>query len=335
MKLATIKDIAEKTNLSKSTVVRVINNSGYVSKVNREKIEKTIKELNYMPNILAQGLKNKSTMMIGHVLPISHNNPFFTLIARSVEEYANKFQYSVITKFIYGNNITVETIIRELIGRMVDGIIFTSIQQMINFEILLINKIPTVFIERKANTEETETVLLNDYKGSFDATNMLIKNGHKKIAFIGKNPLHDVERNRYEGFVAAMTEALGSVNRADVYFMQNYTVEYGYEAAIKILKKKKKPTAIYCSSDILAVGVMQYLYEKNIRIPDDISIIGFDNTYSSIIPPKINTVAYHFDEIGKSAVEMIVERIRKERSESRKIILDPYIIDRGSVKNVY
>jgi LacI family transcriptional regulator len=163
---------------------------------------------------------------------------------------------------------------------------------------------------------------------------MLIENGHRKIAFIGRKPVHDVERDRYEGYIAAMHNAFGDAYLGDIHLVKGYSFENGYMAARDIFESGEKPTAIYTSADILAVGVLQYLYEKNIRIPDDISMISFDNTYSSIIPPKLTTVANHFDEIGKNAVEMIVERIKKDRSICKTLIIDPYIIDRGSVKNI-
>jgi len=332
--MTTIKDIAQKTMLSKSTVVRVIKNNGYVSLKNREKIREAIIELNYMPNKLAQGLKNKKSMMIGHVLPVSYENPFYALIARNVEETANRLQYSVITKFIYGTDININSIVKDLIGRMVSGVILTSIPSAVNLEILKNYKIPLVIIERTGKIEGADLILLNAFKGSFDATTMLIEKGHKKIAFIGCEPRHDVERDRFEGYISAMEKAFGVTPPEYIHQVKRYTTENGYAATRDIFENGKKPTALFCSSDILAVGAMEYLYEKNIRIPGDISIIGFDNTHSAIIPPKISTVANRFDEIGKNAVEMVIERIDNQRSSIKKLIIDPYIIDRGSVKNI-
>ncbi|MCL2833543.1 MAG: LacI family transcriptional regulator [Treponema sp.] len=332
--MTTIKDIAEKTNLSKSTVVRVINNSAYVTAENRAKIENAIAELNYMPNKLAQGLKNKKSRMIGHILPVSNENPFFSLIACNVEEYANRLEYSVLTKFTYGSNININLMVKDLMGHMVSGIIITSLPSKIDLKILEKYKIPLVIIERAEKIDETDKILLNAFKGSFDATNMLIENGHKKIVFIGREPIHDVECDRYEGYIQAMQKTFGKIPHNCIRQVKGYTIEDGYNAAKDIFKNSERPTAFFCSSDILAVGAMQFFYEKDMKIPDDISIIGFGNTYSAIVPPTISTVANNFGEIGKNAIDMIIEHIENKRTYLKKLIIDPYIIDRGSVKNI-
>ena len=338
MKLPTIKDIAEKTNLSKSTVVRVINNNGYVSLKSRKKIEQVINKLNYTPNKLAQGLKNRNSMMIGHLLPISSDNPFFSLIARSIEENAQLYQYGIITKFIYSSS-AIDKIVKDLIGHMVSGIIITSMQFEYDCKILEKYKNPIVFVEREgfvngAAIKKVDTVLINSFKGSYDATKMLIENGHKKIAFVGRALLSDLEKERYNGYTAAMNEAFGDAYPRSIHLVEKYSIEHGYTVAKEIFEREEMPTAIYASSDRLAVGVMQLLYEKKLRIPDDISLIGFSNSYSSFVSPKLSTVANRFDEIGKNAVEMIIERINNNSIPYKKLIIDPYLIDRGSVKNI-
>ncbi|MCL2832289.1 MAG: LacI family transcriptional regulator [Treponema sp.] len=337
MKRTTIEDIAKKTNLSNSTVARAINNSGYISKINREKIEQAIEELNYTPNKLAQGLRKEHTMTLGHIMPVSILNPFYSLIARNIEENARRLKYSIFTKFCYTSDENINAEVKDLMGSMVEGIILTSLPSNINFEILANYKIPLVFIERtgnlkKENITNADIILLNSFKGSFDATDMLIKYGHKRIAYVGPLPTGGPELERYEGYAQAIKNAFGELSPKYIFHAKNYLMEYGYAAAADVFNARPKPTAIYCSSDMLVVGIMQYLYEKKIKVPDDISVIGYDNTYSTWLPPKITAVANNYDEIGRNAVEMIVNRIIDGYSDNNELIIDPYIIDRNSVK---
>lgn len=337
MPIIKISDIARNANVSPSTVERVIHNNGKVSKEKREIVENVINQLEYVPNGLAQGLKNKRTNIIGHILPLSYKNSFFSKIGEAIDKVAEAFGYHVLTVVVSQRDAKKEQIlIKDLVRHRVDAIIFTAeiASQTSIIEWLINTDIPVIMIERPRDVIGIDKILMNNREGSIIATSHIISNGHKKIGFIGKYLTHMVEKERFEGYRDTLLKSDIKIQEEYVKLMPEYSMEYGYEAMKEILDVKNLPSAVFVASDIFICGAMQYIYEKRLRIPDDISLVGFDDTISGFLPPAISSVAFPMEEVGKVAIEMIIERRMENRKVGKVFILSPIFIDRNSVRKI-
>ncbi len=332
-----ISDIAKAANVSPATVARVVNNNGYVSEEKRQQVNKVIDELGYVPNKIASGLRTSKPIFIGHVLQVSPENPFFARICNAVNETAEKAGYHVLTALRQPDTSKERAAIENLIGLMVDAIVFTgntaSDAATINW--IQSRGIPVVMVERPRYGSQVDAVLLDSFQGAGMAMEHIIAKGHKDIGFLGlKYEKHEVEYQRYHGFCSAM-EAHGLKVRDDwVRYAPDYTVEYGRRAMEEMLTNKKLPTALFVTSDVIACGALQALYEKGLHVPDDISIVGFDNTLSSLCTPQLTSIEMQLEQAGATAVEMIMERKKGSRVGVKTVMLSPILVDRGSVKQM-
>jgi len=332
MALVTISEIADQANVSRSTVVRVLSKKGYVSEEKRIRVEQVIDELGYVPNKIAQGLKNQRTKMIGHIMPSSYPNPFFARISNAIEKSAHEIGYNVLTMITDRDAEREKTIVEDLLGRMVDGIIFTSTSsnELIR-KVAKRDDIPIVMIERVDPTAQVDSILSDEVHGSFLAASHLIGHGHRKIAYIGHKPCEPVEKGRMEGYMKAVYP-LGLDLDAYIKLVDNYSPEEGYRAISQLMEVEGlEMSAVFVGSDILAVGVLNYLYEKRIHIPDDLSVIGYDDTYSGMMAPQLTTVALPMEDIGRIAVELLLNRPAASEAKARSVLLSPYLIERQSV----
>jgi LacI family transcriptional regulator len=335
MKNLKLADIAELANVSPTTVARVINNNGYVSKKNREIIEKIILETSYTPNKIAQGLKKKKTRTLGHIMPQSDENPFFTKISEAVEKAAYDANYQVITMMSNHKKEMEEEFISNMASRMVDGIIFTSTHHPKLVEKVIKMNIPVVMIERPDDVFGIDKVLFNDVEGGYLATNLLFDKGHVNIGFIGKNSDFIVEKGRYDGFTQACSKRKIKPNKEAIVLVQEYSIENGYLAAKQLIENNKnRVTGIFVASDIFVTGVLQYLYEARIRVPEEISIVSYDDTLSAMLSPRITSIAFPMEEIGKTAVDMIVNKIEKSSVSSKTVTISPFVMQRDSVRAI-
>jgi len=333
---ARIKDVAEHAGVSVATITRVVNNSGYVSEKTRQQVLRSIETLGYIPNRMASALKNNSTRIIGHVIPYVDINPFFVSVGASVSRHAQLHDYHILT-VATGNDREVEnSLIKDLMSRMVECIIFTGNATFNpkNIEAVMDKNIPVIMIERPLDILGVDKLLINDIEGSSIATKQLLFHGHTNIGFIGMHCRESVEINRYEGFRRTLEQHGISVDGKNIVFVEDYQTHMGYEAAKQLFSnpgRKNMPTAIFFASDILACGGLQYMYNVGIRIPDDISVVGYDNTLSSVSCPPISSVAFPIDEIGKTVIDMFIERRDGERNFSKSVELSPFFENRNSI----
>lgn len=335
MKLITIADIAKKSGASPATVARVVHKNGYVSKEKRKLVEGVIQELGYVPNRVARGLRNQRTNSIGHVLPLSNENPIFTLIGSAVNAAAESAGFHVLTITTQGDPAKERMLIEDLVGLMVEAIVFTAETSCSaeDIEWVLSHGIPVVMLERPRNISGIDVVLLDSFEGARLAVEHLHDSGHRKIAFIGVNPeRHFVDLRRYKGFLSAAEQYAMEIPEQWIYLMPDYQVQYGFQAMESLLAGGVLPTCIFAASDILASGALQCLYAHKIRIPDDISIVGYDNTLSLSSVPPLTSIELQPQQIGASAIELILERKNGLRTGARSITLSPSLVERHSVK---
>jgi LacI family transcriptional regulator len=335
-----IKDVARHAGVSEATITRVVNNKGYVAEETRKKVLKSVKALEYIPNRVASALKNNRTGIICNVLSLSMDNPFFSTIAVSLKSAAIQYGYQILPIYNEDDRGRGDLLLKTAAGGMAEGIIFTGtvLSRPGAVREVLDKGIPVIMIERPLNMNGVDKVLLDDLAGSSAAAEQFISMGHRNLGFIGKEPQSDiVEHNRFNGYRQTVGRKGIKLNEKNIVWTPEYKAEYGYDSMNRIVKRggKNRPTACFVTSDILVCGALQCLYDAGLRVPEDLSIIGYDNTLSSLCSPPITSVAFPYDEIGATAVSLFRERREQNRSFDKTVILSPFILDRGSVADIW
>lgn len=345
VKKITMKDIAKKAEVSISCVARYINKSGYVSEEKMKRIEQVMEQLHYIPNQQAKGFRDGKSKLIGHIHKSSEENIFFSKMAEAIGKEGFARGYQTISVAFEGDNIeAVEQQMMALLTCRVDGIILnpgTDGEIAINIsEWAKKYDIPLVMIERTAEIFEIDKILVDNAEGSYLATNILIAKGHSKIAYLGVEVVSTVEKERYYGYVQAMKQVDERYAKENSYFVKRYFVEDGYQKCMEILDKMegRLPTAIFVASDILAAGVLRALSDKNISVPEQISVVGYDDTIARFLSPPLSTLRLPLEEIASAAVGMLIDSIGQEESLttlSKKMIkIGPTYKERKSVREL-
>lgn len=328
-----IKDVAREAGVSIATVSRVLNDIDVVNEDTKKKVLDAIKELGYRPNIVARSLKTQRTKTIGILIP-DISSQFYPEIVRGAEDVSNIYDYNVI---LCNSDFDVEKekeYLRVLKEKMVDGVIYIS--SSFNEEIYaLINELDlrTILVETKDKENRLPSVIIDNISASYDATKFVINKGSKNLAFVGvKEDNMNAWGERFVGFKKAVNEAGLKVDE-DLVFFKNLKVKCGYEAVEQFTQSKKKFDGVVCASDEVAMGVINALREKNIKVPEDVNVIGFNNNYvSSIFYPKITTVSQPSYDMGSVAMRMLIKLLGKKELEEQNYILDYELVERESTK---
>lgn len=327
--MATIRDVAKAAGTSITTVSRVINNSGYVSKATRENVNKAIKEMDYRPNALARGLVTDITRSIGLILP-DITNPYFAEIAKSIETVASKYNYNI---FLCNTNWDVKRekmYLDDLTQKRVDGIIYAIFR---NNE-KLINKLenmrtPFVVLE-KVNYENIKTVDIDNVYAGKLATSFLVNKGNKKIAFIGGPQDVNVSSDRRQGYLKCLENNNLEVDTDRIAYNE-FNIKGGYEAMKEIAGRDVEIDSVFVAGDLMAIGAINFLVQSGIRVPEDVSVIGFDNIeLAAIIEPTLTTVKLPIENIAEAAMKKIIEMIYKKDQHVGDVKIDLEVIERNS-----
>ncbi|MDQ0163170.1 LacI family DNA-binding transcriptional regulator [Aeribacillus alveayuensis] len=329
--MPTIKDIAEMANVSRTTVSRVLNNSGYVSDEVRKRILKIIEETGYVPSEHAKSLRTKKTKAIGVILPKISTETSSRLVSGIDEVLAEKGYQILLANTNLNKEKEIE-FINLLKSRQVDGIILTATN--INDE--LINEIKRVsmpFVVIGQEIPGVSNVLYDDYHAARAIISLFIEKGHQKIAFIGVDESdRAVGYWRKKGYLDVMKEHGYSVEPE---WVQKgiFDIQSGYDAMKRIMEQSKiRPTATFAVTDRLAIGAMQYLKEKGYAIPADMALAGIGaSEISHYVSPSLTTVDYLNEEAGKAAAKLILDKILKNDSSIKKITLNYRLLIRDSV----
>lgn len=329
---ASIKDVAKDAGVSIATVSRVLNDINIVNEETKKKVQQSIKKLGYRPNIVARSLKTQRTSTIGIVIP-DISNQFYPEIVRGAEDVANIYNYNII---LCNTDLDPEKemeYVRVLKEKMVDGVLYMSNSLEKNIVALLREyEIPTVLIETIDKEKSFPSVTINNEKAAFDAVEYLINKGNKKIAFVG---MHEDAFNavayRFSGYKDALSKNGIEFNNDRVYF-GGLKASDGYEGILKIIEKGHIDS-VFCASDEIAMGVINALRDKNISVPENVDVMGFDGTYgASIFYPKITTIAQPMYDMGSVAMRMLIKVINKIDLEEQHYVLNHEIIERNSCK---
>ncbi len=323
----TIQDVARKANVSKATVSRVLNQNSQVKKELRERVLQVIEELDFHPSAIARNLANSRTNTIALVVP-DMTNPYFPVLARGIEDEAHRNGYLLFISNTDNNPDLERKYIDKLIEQQVCGIVLVS---ALEEEELLARwekyQIPIVLCERHIENSPFDIVLIDDYKASYNLIDALIRKGHQQIVHITGPMWVDSVKYRKKAYEQAMHDA----NLEQISKIGELTFESGIELMKEILDTGYRPTALFAANDLIAAGAMSAIYEQGMTVPEDISVIGCDNTLiSRISRPTLSTIAVPAYDIGVRAVQLLDERVKGVQREPITAIMEHSYVWRES-----
>lgn len=331
---ATIYDVAKEAGVSIATVSNAINGKGKVSKKRREQIFEIMERLQYQPSVIASALMGKKTFTLGLLIP-DISNPFFAEIARAIEDEAHQSGYSVIICSTDNQDERVERYISLLEQKRVDGMIIgTGVENAELLASLQTKEIPFVLVARESAALAVDTVVVDDFIGGMLSARHIAELGHRRIGILAENLKVSSSRERIRGFKQGLSEANVPFDDRDIVICE-YRVEEGRRGARELLGRPNPPTAMFCCNDLLAIGAMQVAKELGIRVPEELSIVGFDDTIlASVTDPPLTTVSQPIGHMGKQAFQLLIENLVGGNGDSvkQRIVLLPELRIRGSTR---
>ncbi|MGV8920723.1 MAG: LacI family DNA-binding transcriptional regulator [Pseudomonas sp.] len=327
--MSTIKDVAALAGISYTTVSHVLNKTRPVSDEVRLKVEAAIIALDYVPSAVARSLKAKSTLTIGLLIP-NGINPYFAELARGIEDYCERNGFCVILCNSDDNPDKQRSYLRVLLEKRVDGLIVSSVGGDTEAGGLANVRTPMVVVDRDLEGVTADLVRIDHELGAYLATRHLIELGHKHIACICGPASTSVAQMRLAGYRRAMQEAQLAVPEHWV-VESDFTSPGGYQAAVGLLDGTP-PTAIFAGNDMIGIGVLRAAAERNIRVPSDLSVVGFDDIQMSrYVYPALTTVGQSILQLGEMAAEVLLRRIAAPAASAvEHRIVAPKIILRES-----
>ncbi|MCC3357983.1 catabolite control protein A [Bacillus sp. REN16] len=329
----TIYDVAREANVSMATVSRVVNGNPNVKPTTRKKVQEAIERLGYRPNAVARGLASKKTTTVGVIIP-DISNIFYSELARGIEDIATMYKYNIILSNSDQNKEKEFHLLNTMLGKQVDGIVFMSgnitDEHVQEFEK---SPVPIVLAASVENTNSVPAVTIDVEQASYDAVTELTKKGHKKIAFISgllTEPING--EKKLAGYKRAIEDAELSFNEEYV-IEGDYSYDSGIEGFEKIHELADKPTAVFVGSDEMALGVIHSAQDLGYSIPDDIEVIGFDNTRLALmVRPQLTSVVQPMYDIGAVAMRLLTKFMNKENVDEQIVVLPHRIEFRNSTK---
>ncbi|HHF2884987.1 substrate-binding domain-containing protein [Vibrio diabolicus] len=332
--MATMKDIAKLAGVSTSTVSHVINKTRFVSEEISERVNTAAKELNYYaPSALARSLKVNRTKTIGMLVTTS-TNPFFGEVVKGVERSCYQKGYSLILCNTEGDNERMRQSINTLLQKRVDGLILMC-SSLEGERIDVFERypdIPVVVMDWGPMLFTSDKIQDNSLRGGYLAAKYLIDCGHTEIGCITGPLIKHQAQMRYEGYKRAMNEA-GLEFNANWIIESDFECEGGYQAFMKMAQRGTLPSSIFVSNDMMAMGVINAANELNIKVPEQISIIGYDDIHiAKFMSPSLTTIHQPKYRLGQAAVETLVRRLDDKSNEAQVVQLEPTLVERKSVK---
>lgn len=334
-KKVNLKTIANDLNLSPGTVSRVLNGKAKEFRISQETVELVISftnKIGYSPNLIAKGLQASKTFTIGLIIP-DISNPFFAIMARNIEKAASKENYSILLVDSQDDEEREQQQLRNMISRKVDGIIAAPVGASFHhFQDIKNQGIPLVFVDRYFNDIDIPYVSSDNYNGAFEATKYLVNKCHQKIALIKGNEGTKPAKERKRGYMDALVQEGVDINENLVVGSDEFSIENGYQSTRTILSGNIKPTAIFALSNLNGLGVLKAVKEAGLKIPDDISLLIFDDQpYVPFLDPPITTVKQDSEKIGILAMDYIMAKIDKRKVELKSKLIPTTLIIRASV----
>lgn len=332
---STIKDVAKKAGVSIATVSFVINKSKNVSLETKNRVLKAIKSLNYHPSKSAINLVSGKTGNIGFIVTDDHflrTEPFYTRIFLGTEFEARSEGYYILLTSIRADFNEKDILPRFILNKSVDGIIIAGKISHNLIERMSAYNLPTVFVDYIPPTNSYPLVLIDNIQGALLATNHLINLGHTNIAFIGGDIEHPSLSHRLYGYKQALENANIPVKNNLIITDDKYPDrQNGFNSAKKLFSKNKNVTAVFAGNDAMAIGVLHYLKDNGYKVPQDVSLIGFDDVEADLmLSPPLTTIRVPKIELGVEALKLLVNTLKNKKSLSKKILVPVELIVRES-----
>lgn len=325
----TIKDIARELGISPSTVSRALKDHPDISPNTKKAVNELAEKLNYQPNIVALNLRQSKTNTIGVIIPeIVHF--FFSTIISGIEDVAYSAGYNVILTQSNESQAREILDIKALFNSRVDGMLMSISRETTNFEHIesIINKeVPIVFFDRVYNTDQSSKIIVDDFTGAKDATLHLIDQGCKRIAHLEGPPNLDISTQRLEGYKQALQEHNIPFSKELIAICPSGTIEEGKRATEKLLSLKNPPDAIFATNDPAAMGSMQAIKERGLKMPHDVALVGFSNWFfSALMDPPLSSVDQPGFEMGQEAARLLIRQIEKQDKDDLEIAPETKIL---------
>ena len=327
----TIKDIAKLANVSHTTVSRALNNSPYINEETKSKIKALAKELNYVPNYNAKSLVLLKSYVIGvffSSISEGTSDTFFHEIVKGVNKVIDK-EYNLVIRGIDQYQYS-----HPIDNKNFDGIIVVSQRKEDDefIKTIIEKNIPTVVINRVV--DNIVNIVSNDTKGSYDAVDYFIKNNHRRIALIQGNDDFESSVYRKKGYIDALNDNNIKINE-DYMMTGKYTLDSGYENMKKLLNLSKRPTAVFCANDDIAVGAIKAINESGLNVPEDISIIGFDNSnFCNYVTPTLSSVRKDSLMMSEIGGINLLNIIKNKPVKHQRSYIESTLVIRKSVKKL-
>ena len=335
MKSTTIIDVAKKAQVSVATVSRVVNGNYPVKDSTRRKVLEAIRDLKYIPNIQARELNTQRSSIIGIIVP-SLFNTFFAEVVNGIESFTASSGYSLLLTYTKDNPISERRCMNELLMRNVSGIINISPNTekvASDFFDQIAERMPMVFINSYVKRPAISYVNNDEQIGTKIALEYLISLGHKNICFIrgDRSDSYEFKQNAYEEIMKKMHNFredyilnIGAGNSIE-------TVELTAEKVVETLQEKKEITAIFSCNDLMGIGAVNGCHRLGIKVPQDMSVMGFDNILlSNFIEPKLTTMDQNMMTLGWTAASLLMEKIANENKTSRQVVLQNTLVLRDT-----
>ncbi|UOR11003.1 LacI family DNA-binding transcriptional regulator [Halobacillus amylolyticus] len=332
----TIKDVAKLANVAPSTVSRVIANNPRISEATKKRVKEAMKELGYHPNFSARSLANQNTQAIGIVMPSSGNsvfqNPFFPEVIRGISAKAHENKYALYMTTGTSEQEMYDGVVDMIQGRRVDGIVllYSRVDDRI-MTYLQESNFPFVVIGKPFRNIEDITHIDNDnFRAAQDATEHLIQQQHDRIGFVGGDRGLVVTVDRLLGYEKAIQKA-GLTYRDDYVVHEEFLEEGGQEAINELMSLEEPPTGLVVTDDLMALGILKTLSEMDIKVPDDISVISFNNVMlSEISTPSLTSVCINIFWLGYEAADSLIEKIKVPETKPKRVTVPYRLVERNS-----
>lgn len=328
--MSTMKKVAERAGVSTSTVSHVLNNTRVVSADARARVLAVIDEMRYIPSAVARSLKNDKTHTIGMMIP-NNSNPYFAELIQGIEDAAFKVGYNVILCNSYDDPRKQAVYLRVLMEKRIDGLILVaSGADDALAQLLAAQAVPMVLVDREVAGVAADFIEADHETGGYLATRYLIELGHREIACVSGPMDLPPSRDRVVGYLRALKEA-GLKFRLDLLVRSDFTSEGGFAAFQQLLALKRRPSAIFASNDLMAIGGICAASEARVRIPEELSVIGYDDiALASYSTPRLTTIAQPKYAMGQLITQVLLERIMGGHLPLRRELLQTRLIERQS-----
>ncbi|TFB08421.1 LacI family transcriptional regulator [Candidatus Atribacteria bacterium MT.SAG.1] len=334
-KKSTIYDVAKIAGVSPSTISRVMNTPEIVAEDTRQKVINAVKELAYIPNMMAASMPKRRTNYIGLIIP-DVTNTFFSNLIRGIQDISEEHGYNVLVVNSDDSQEKEGRYLKLLYSRRVDGVIMTVAgYQEENFpeeELSLLKKMRIVLIDREINGLTTSIVKINNFGGAYSAVKYLLKMGHKKIMYLAGIEGTRTNQERRKAYLAALEE--DNINwKKEI--VGNFRLDASYQKIMyywpELQKSNDLPTAIFAANDLMAIGALKAFVRLKVQVPKEVSIIGFDNIpFSDCTYPPLTTIAQPTYQMGQKAVETLLKLIDKKKIK-KSVEFETELIERDSV----